>query len=270
MTSLRIGLVGCGAIGTEIAQAVDRLPLSDVRLVAIVDTDHFKAEALRAALRRKPKVVGLEAIVQMADLVVEAANRRVVPDLVTKAIHQGKDVMLMSTGGLVDRLDLIDLARRRNCCIYLPSGAITGLDGLKAAMMEKVRAVSLVTTKPPAALAQAPYITRHRIRLSGLKRPTTVFRGSARGAIRGFPANVNVCVSVALAGIGLDRTKVEVRADPTARTNRHELTVIGSFGRLVTLSESRPSPLNPRTSFLAALSAVATLRRIIDPFKVGT
>jgi len=242
-----------------------------VELTAIVDTDRFKADALRKRLKPpRPMVTDLDRAIQKADLVVEAANRRVVPELVTKAAYQGKDVMVMSGGGLVDHLDLLDLARRKNCCIYLPSGALAGLDGLKSAMAGTVKKVTLVTTKPPRGLVGAPFFQSHPIPLNRFKKPTVIFRGSAREAIRWFPANVNICVTTALAGLGLDRTRVVVQVDPRARVNRHELVVEGAFGRLTAITENAPSPLNPKTSFLAALSAVATLRRIIDPVKIGT
>lgn len=270
-THLRISLVGCGAIGTEIAKAINALHLHEVELAAIVDTDRFKAEALRRKLKfSKPVVTDLDHAIQRADLVVEAANRRVVAELVTKAINQGKDVMLMSSGGLVDHLDLLDLARRKNCCIYLPSGAIGGVDGLKSAMAGKVKRVTLTTAKPPRGLEGAPFFDTHPVKLNQLKKSTVIFQGSARQAIQAFPANVNVCVCIALAGIGLDRTRVVIKVDPRTRVNRHELVVEGDFGRLLSVTENVPSPLNPRTSFLAALSAVATFRRIIDPVKVGT
>lgn len=269
-TNLRIALVGCGAIGTEIAKAISALKMREVELTSIVDTDRFRAESLRRLLKPKPNIVDLDRAIQSADLIVEAANRRVIAEMVTKAIHQGKDVMLMSSGGLVDHLGLLDLARRKNCCIYLPSGAVAGVDGLKSAMAGKVRRVVLTTTKPPNGLQGAPYFQDHPVKLDRVKKSTIIFRGSARSAIRGFPANVNVCVCVALAGIGLDRTQVVIRVDPRTRVNRHELMVEGEFGRSVSITENVPSPLNPKTSFLAALSAVATFRRIIDPIKIGT
>jgi aspartate dehydrogenase len=269
-TEIRISIIGCGAIGTEIAKYIDLLKDPCVKLACIVDTDRFKAEMLQKKLRRKPKITDLDEAIQESDLVVEAANRRIVPELVTKAINQGKDVMIMSVAGLVDREDLFSLARRKNCCIYLPSGAIAGIDGLKSAMIGKVYKVSLTTTKPPKALENAPYVIEKKISLKNIKKPKVLFKGSARDAIRGFPANVNICVTLSYAGIGLDKTKVTIIADPKIKVNKHELVVEGEFGKLKCEVLNVPSKLNPRTSFLAALSSVATFKRIVDPIKIGT
>ena len=271
MEKLRISIIGCGAIGTEICKTIDTMDSSEVELVCIVDKDNDKIEKLLKSLKiSKPMVANIDTAIDNADLIVECADKKVVPEIATKAIKKGKDIMIMSSGGLVEHLELLDLARKKDCCIYLPSGAVAGLDGLKSAMAGRVDKVTLTTRKPPNALCGAPYLEEHKIDLSKIKNEEVIFSGTAREAIKGFPANVNVSVSLSLAGIGLDKTRVKIIADPSIRVNIHEIEIEGEFGKIRTKTENVQSPMNPRTSFLAALSAVATFKRIIDPVKIGT
>lgn len=268
MIKLKISLVGCGVIGTEIVKATSSV--KEVELVAVVDLDRNKAEKVVKLSKDSPKITDIDEAVRMADMVVECASTAVVLELAKKTLNQGKDIMIMSTGGLVDHLDLLDLAREKDVCIYLPSGAVCGLDGLKSATAGKVRSVTLTTSKPPNALQGAPYLIENNIDLSKIKEKKVIFEGNAREAIRGFPANINVAVSLSLAGIGWEQTKVRIIADPSLKVNVHEVEVVGDFGRIITRTENVQSPMNPKTSYLAALSAVATFKRIIDPIKIGT
>lgn len=269
MKKLKISIIGCGAIGTEICKAIDSL--KEVELVCIVDKDKKKINKLLKFLKNsKPKIGDINTAVEKADLIVECAVKEVVYTIATKAIAKGKDIMIMSSGGLVEHLELLDLARKKNSCIYLPSGAVAGLDGLKSAIAGKVDKVTLITRKPLNALIGAPYLSEHNIDLSKIKKEKVVFSGTAREAINGFPANVNVSVALSLAGLGLDKTYVKIIADPNIKINIHEIEIEGEFGKIKTKTENVQSPINPRTSFLAALSAVATFKRIIDPVKIGT
>jgi aspartate dehydrogenase len=268
MKKLKISLIGCGFIGTEIAKAISSL--KEVELVAVVDLDKKKAEKLVKLSKDTPKITDIDSAVKMADLIVECAVKDVVYEVATKSLNQGKDIMIMSTGGLVEHLELLDLARKKDVCIYLPSGAVSGLDGIKSATAGKVYSVSLTTSKPPISLKGAPYLIQHKINLDGISEKKLIFEGNAIEAIKGFPANINVAVSLSLAGIGLEKTKVKIVADPSLKVNVHEIEIIGDFGRIVTRTENVQAPTNPKTSYLAALSAVATFRRIIDPVKIGT
>jgi aspartate dehydrogenase len=182
-------------------------------------------------------------------------------------------MMIMSIGALADEKlweQIKSLALEHNCKVYLPSGAIVGLDGLKSASIGGINSVMLTTRKPPSGLQGAPYIERQGIDLSSLKRATVIFEGCAEDAVKGFPANVNVAATLSLAGIGAKRTKIRIIADPAISRNVHEIHVEGEFGRFETRAENIPSPSNPRTSYLAALSAVATLKKIAEPVQIGT
>ncbi len=268
---LRIGLVGCGAIGTEIAKAIDRGDIA-AELVAVFDRNEERARGLVGGLEIRPEISDLEDLVELSEVVVEAASQRAVPEVARATLERGRDLMIMSVGALLDE-DLYrmvaDLARERGCRVYLPSGAISGLDGLKSAGAGKSELVTLTTTKNPKGFSGAPYIEDKQIDLDAISEPTVIFEGPAQEAVRAFPANVNVAATLSLTTRG---TKVMVRivADPEIDVNVHQIAAEGDFGRITTKVENVPSPSNPKTSYLAALSAIATLRSIAEPIKIGT
>jgi aspartate dehydrogenase len=173
----------------------------------------------------------------------------------------------MSVGGLLLDRRWQRAASRSRARLYVPSGALAGLDAVKAMAVGRIRRMQLTTRKPPRALADAPYVHRTRLRLDRLRRPRRIFEGSARAAIRAFPQNTNIASTLTLAGGR--QARVRVVADPTIRRNVHELKVEGDCGRITCAIESRPSA-NPKTSELAVRSAIATLGRIFDPVVIGT
>ena len=153
--------------------------------------------------------------------------------------------------------------------IYLPSGAISGLDGLKSAMMAKVKSATLTTRKPTAGLKGAPYIKEKNIDLDSIKKETVIFEGTAEDAVKGFPQNVNVSATLSMCGLGPKNTKVRIVTSPDYTSNTHEVEIEGDFGRLKTVTENVPMPTNPKTSYLAALSAIAVLSDIISSSRIG-
>jgi aspartate dehydrogenase len=177
--------------------------------------------------------------------------------------------MVISAGALLDHPELFDEARLRGCRLLIPSGAIAGLDGIKSACEGRVDRVTMTTRKPPEALEGAPYLIERGISLRGLAEQREVFRGSAREACRGFPANVNVSAAVSLAGIGPDRTEIRIVAVPGFTRNSHDVEVEGEFGELRISIRNVPSE-NPRTGKLTALSILRTIREAFDPVRVGT
>ena len=269
--AVKIRLIGCGAIGAEIARALDR-GMIDATLVAVCDHNPETASALIERLEHKPVKARLEELVALADVVVEAASQRAVPAVARESLSRGKSLLIMSVGALADR-DLFSevkrLARESGAKVYLPSGAISGLDGLKSASLGGISRITLTTTKNPRGLQGAPFILDKGIDLEALAGPTLIFEGSALDAVKAFPANVNVAAILFLAAEESD-VQVKVVADPDIQINRHEIMVEGDFGRISTRVENIPSPSNPKTSYLAALSAIATLRSIVEPVKIGT
>jgi aspartate dehydrogenase len=267
---LKVGVVGCGTIGGEICRAIDA-GLVQATLAGISDVDPAKAVSLARSLMTSVPVVPLAELIQASDLVVEAASRAAAPAIIRQALERSKDVVVMSVGGLLECADeMLQLAQRQGRRLYVPSGAIAGLDAITGAMASRVFKVTLTTRKPPRGLEGAPYVVEKGIDLKTLREPTVIFSGSAREAVPAFPANVNVAAALSLAGIGPDKTEVRIIADPGCDKNIHEIEVEGDFGRLVTRMENVPSPHNPKTSYMAALSAIALLRRITASLVVGT
>ena len=267
---LRVGLVGCGVIGSELAMAIDSRKLSGLELVAVCDRNKIKENELASSLKKMPATASIEGVVEKADLIIEAASSDIVGDLVQKVLSKGKDIMVMSVGGMLDYLHLFTEAREKKCKIYFPSGAIAGLDGIKAAKEACLDSVTLETSKPPQGLKGAPYLLEKNIDLRGIKEKVVVFEGDCLEAVRAFPKNINVAAALSFAGLGMQRTKVRIIADPSLKKNVHHITVRGDFGKLEIIAENVPSPSNPKTSYLAVLSAIATLRGIVDSVKIGS
>ena len=267
---MTIGLVGCGTIGSRLAQEIQTRFKGKARLIGIYD-HHLEASG-RLARRFRPTlpILSPKQLVSRCQLLVEAASIQAVGEFLPQVIQKRKSMMVMSTGGLLKYEQLLRKALACSIPIYLPSGAIGGLDGIKAGSMGILRSVTLTTRKPPKALLGAPGLRRGGIRLSNLRSPRLVFEGPAFKAIAAFPQNVNVAATLALAGLGPKRTRVRLFADPTIQENIHEVQVVGSFGRLTARTENRPSRENPKTSELAVLSAIATLKQILQSVKVGT
>lgn len=267
---LRIGVIGCGTIGGEICGAIDS-GLVHAALVGIHDLRTEATDQVARRLRQPPPVLSQREVIEAADLIVEATSRDVAPGIIRAALGHGRDIMVMSVGGLLGCLDeALLLARSRSRRIYVPTGAIAALDAVKGAGVATVSRVTLTTRKPPQALAGAPFVVKNQINLEGLREPAVIFSGSASDAVPAFPANVNVAAALSLAGIGPERTEVRVIADPTCDKNVHEIEMEGSFGRMTARMENVPSPTNPKTSYMASLSAIALLQRLTAALVIGT
>ncbi len=267
---LKIGVIGCGTIGGQICQAIDAGTVR-AELIGVCDPDRSKLDSLNQQLQKPVPVLSQTEVIRAADLIVEAVSRAVAPGIIRESLLAGKDVLVMSVGGLIEwAAEAVRLAEERGARIYVPTGAIAGLDAIKGAMVGGLSRVTLTTRKPPRGLAGAPYFSEHPIDLASLKEETVIFSGSAEKAIPAFPANINVGAALSLAGVGAERTEVNIVADPTSDKNTHEIEAEGAFGRLFVRMENVPSPQNPKTSYMAALSAIALLRRITAPLVVGT
>jgi aspartate dehydrogenase len=266
---LRVGLVGAGVMGSMIARAIDSGTCPETDLTAINDIDQSRAEKLTRQLGSAPVCLSHDALIERSDLVVEAAGPDALTGLLPAVVAHGKDLLVLSVGGLIGCEEQLERARDRHTRVYCPSGAIAGLDGVRAAALGQIEGASITTRKPPAGLRGAPYFAERNLDPMSIRDPVTVFEGSAREACRLFPANINVSAALSLAGIGVDETKVTIIADPGSKRNVHEVEVWGDFGRIETRTENVPSE-NPRTSRLAALSAIALIRRLSSSFQVGS
>ncbi|MGZ8932990.1 MAG: aspartate dehydrogenase [Halobacteriota archaeon] len=262
-----IGIVGCGAIGSEICRALSADSFDGELL--LMDRHLDRAQHLADVSATATAVVSLEQIVDGSDLIVECASVQAARDIALSVLTKGKDLMILSVGALVDadfRQRAYTAARANKCSLYIPSGAIGGIDALLAASQGAINRVTLTTTKPLKGLETAPYVLNNDVNLT---RPGIIFEGTVDEAITGFPQNVNVSATLALAGVGFEKTIVRIAVDPTYTRNVHVVDVEGEFGTFTARFENVPTE-NERTSKLAAYSAVATLKRIIDPVKLGT
>ena len=272
---VRVGVVGCGTIGSELARALERDHAQRVRIVALCDQSRACAVTLQQHLRTHPPIVSLPTLIRRSQLVIEAASASVSARVARSALAAHRDVLIMSTGGLLaDRSSWQRIARRSRGRLYVPSGALCGVDGIKAMAAGTIRRIRLTTSKPPKALASAPYVRAKHLRLDRLRRRTLIFEGTPRQVTTAFPHNTNVAATMLLACLSSGRTpksvRVRVVADPALRTNRHELDLEGDAGRIRVRIDSRPSATNPKTSELAVRSAMATLRQLFEPVRIGT
>ena len=271
---MRLGLLGCGSIGRAVVKAIAKGSLPGIELVGIADLGRMQTAAKLATAVECPFFADVPALLGIhPDLVLEVASADAVRSYATVIFEGGADLMIVSVGALADTeffSGLIDLAKQKGRRLYVPSGAIGGLDIIKAAAAGGLEECSLTTTKSPQALSGAPYVREQGINLEAIREPAVIFEGTAAQAVRAFPQNVNVAATISLAGLGLDRTLVRIVADPSATRNVHEVFVRGSFGEATIRLVNQPSLDNPKSSYLASLSVIATLQGVSRQFQLGT
>lgn len=276
VVGLKVALIGCGSIGSVLARAIDKGRAGEAELAWLYDLNPEKSEGLVKKLRSKPRIAKSVAEIyadKTVGMVIEAASQLAVEQYSTDVLRSGKDLMVMSVGAFADERLLKSVqsaAELSSHKIYIPSGAVLGIDGVKAAELGKIEKVTLTTRKPPAALAHSTYLKERGIELRGLKKARMVFDGPARKAVKAFPRSVNVAATLSLAGIGLERTRVRIIADPKLRRNVHEIRVQAKAGEFVTKTQNVSFPDAPKTSYLAALSAIRTLRNLSESIQIGT
>lgn len=265
---LRVAVGGLGAIGHVVARRVDE-GIPGLRLAAVSARDRAVAKSKVDAFAGPVPVLPLEELAAQADVVVECAPAAAFRAVAEPAIEAGRIFIAVSCGALLDHMDLVERARETGARILVPSGALLGLDAVRAAAEGTIHSVRMVTRKPPRSLAGAPFLERNGIDVHGLEEARRIFEGSAREAIEGFPANVNVAVALSLAGVGPDRTRIEIWADPALERNTHRIEVEADSARFTLAIEGVPSPGNPGTGRLTPLSVIAALRGLTAPLKVG-
>lgn len=272
----KVALIGCGTIGTILARAIDRGEAGEIELAWLYDLKPEKSAALAKKLRSEPRLAKNATEIfadKSTDLVVEAASQLAVEQYSLDALKSNKDLMVMSVGAFGDEklLERVKAeARRVGRRIFVPSGAILGVDGIKAVALGGIERATLTTRKPPKALAYSAYVKQKGMKLAKLRKPLVVYEGPAREAVKAFPESVNVAATLSLVGVGFDKTRVRIVADPKLDRNVHEIKVQGKAGEFVTEARNVPSPDNPRTSYLAALSAIRALRNLTETMRVGT
>lgn len=275
-----ISIIGCGAIGSEVALSVDRMMIENVTISSFLDIKLENAEILKSKLSNNNPIVFNNFsdyinsdTLKDVDLVVEAASQNALTSYLNPIILLKKDILVMSVGAFANPdffSQVIKNVEKNDINLYVPSGAIAGIDAIKS-VRNSISYVTLTTTKNPDSLKDSPFFKKNNLILDSIKKRTLIFEGSAIEAVQNFPANINVAALLGLASIGVEKTKVNVIADPSLRINKHEIKVIGKFGELIVRVKNVPSATNPKTSYLAILSVIELLRSITTKgIKYGT
>jgi len=266
----KLGIIGCGNIGNEIAQAIDKGDI-DVILLGCYDVKKEQYDTLTEKLKNiKPEFFEMEELVKNCDIILECAVKSAVKGIFELIIKYHRDSIFLSAGGILENMTLVEEAQKKKINIYVPSGAVVGLDGLDAAKYRGLKKVTLITRKPPKAFKGVKYLQEKNIDVDNIKTETVAYEGNARDAVQYFPANINVAATLSIAGVGPDKTNVKIVIDPFISANIHEIIVEGDFGRFRTITENLPSPNNPKTSYLTSLSAIVLIKKIVEPLHIGT
>jgi aspartate dehydrogenase len=264
----RVAVVGLGPIGKKVVEALDK-GIDGLVLAAVSVQDPAKHRDFLAGLNKPPAILPIDGLAEIADLVIECAPSRLVRSIVAPFVSRGKTAVVLSAGALLENEDLIALAKQNGGQIVVPTGALIGLDAMTAAAEGNILSVRMVTRKPVNGLVGAPYLVANNIDIERITEPLRVFEGTAREAAKGFPANLNVAVALSLAGLGPDRTRLEIWADPALTRNVHRMEVDSDSARFSMSIENIPSE-NPKTGRITALSVIAYLRKQRSALRVGT
>jgi aspartate dehydrogenase len=265
---IRAGIAGLGAIGLKLAYSLDE-GIDGITLAAVSARDRDSAANRLAGLKQQVPIVTLENLEPLTDLVIECAPANLLSSIVEPFVRKGKTAIVLSAGALLSNDHLLRIAAENNGQIIVPTGALIGLDAVTAAAEGQIESIKMITRKPVRGLAGAPYLTENNIRIEDITEPLCIFSGTPREAAVGFPANLNVAIALGLAGIGVDKTKLEIWADPTLDRNTHSIEVISDSASFQMSISNIPSE-NPKTGRITALSVLACLRKLSAPLRVGT
>lgn len=266
---MKVGIAGLGVIGKGVASALLK-GLPNLELDSVASGNKQKAVDALKALGALAAVVTPEELASRCDIIVECAPTEAFASIAKPALAAGRTLLTVSAAAIIRDMTIVDLAQRHGGRIVLATGALLGLDAVRAAAEGVIHSVDMVTRKPPRSLVGAPHLIENGIDIADLSEPLLVFDGSARDGAKGFPANVNVAASLALAGIGPDATRLQIWADPTKTRNTHTIKVDADSARFEMTIENIPSAEKPGTGKITALSVVAALRSLAAPLRAGT
>ena len=253
---MKVGIIGCGAIANIITTSI--VPENNgIEIAYFFDKDIERAENL-ASLAGGVAALDFDEMVKNVDLVLECASPDSVKHFAPEVLGQGRDMIIMSVGAFMDigfYQKIEKIAKQNDAKIHLPSGAIVGLDGIKAVAKFGLEEVSLVTRKSPKSLGKT------------IDKEEVLFEGKASEAVKEFPLNINVAATISIAcQRDID---VKIIVDPNVDRNVHEITAKGDFGEFKTTTMNYPCAANPKTSMLAALSAIRLLKSFNETISVG-
>lgn len=275
----KIGIIGCGSIGQEVALFIEKELKNHVKLTAIADKDLEKAQALAEKLSSSVSVCDPMTLIKTVDFVIEAASVEAARHLLKHGVALKKNMLILSVGALIKERQLLRQARARNVNVYIPSGAICGIDGLGALSLGEIKKISLTTSKPPKGLLGAAYLKKKKIDIEHIKHPVVVFKGNVLDAIENFPQNINVAATLFLAAsfsakgdaaFNEDDLEVCIKANPRINRNIHQIEIEAQEARITIAIENAPSKANPKTSALAIFSTQHLLKKIFSSVKIGS
>jgi len=266
---MRVGIGGLGTVGFPVACWLDG-GVPGLELAAVSAADKGRARERVAGFKTDVPVVDLADLADTCDVVVETAPPGFFQTIAEPAIRKGRIFIPLSVTSLLDHMDLVDLARETGARVIVPTGALLGLDAVRAAARGTIHSVTMATRKPPEGLKKAVFVIEQGIDLDGLSEPKLLYRGTVAEAAGKFPANVNVAVALGLAGVGPENTAYEIWADPGVKRNTHTIKVDADTVSFEMTIANVPSEDNPATGKLVSLSVMETLESLVAPFKVGT
>ena len=265
---LNVGIIGLGTIGKVVAKALDD-GMNGLRLEAVAAGRKDRARAHLATLETPVDIMPIDEVAERCDILVDCAPKAIFGEIADAAISRGRILVTVSGAGILANPGIEKRAEDGKARIILATGALLGLDAVRAAAEGTINSVKMITRKPPNALEGAPHIVENNINLEGLNGATRVFEGSAREGAAAFPANVNVC----RAGSCRDRRRpdtAEVWADPHLDRNTHSIEVDADSASFSFSIQNVQSPENPGTGKITALSVIACLRGLTQPMKIGS
>lgn len=268
MKQLRVVVVGFGTIGTVVSSLVDAH--DDMTLVGVVGRDRGRTEAAVAAAGLDVPVLDLGDIPGEADVVAEAAPPPAFESIARPVLAGGKVLATVSAGALMEHPELVELAQMTGGRVVLATGALLGLDAVRAAALGGIQSVTMITVKPARAFLDVPFVQEQGIDIEAIEEPLCLFKGSAREGVRRFPSNVNVAVSLAMAGVGPDKTQLEVWADPGLQRNTHRIEVVADAASFQLSIQNVPTETHPSTGRITALSLFDAIRGLTSTVRVGS
>jgi aspartate dehydrogenase len=267
---MKIGIAGMGAVGMNVAKALDRGALPGLELAGFCASSETRGAELNNALGAPVPIYDLDTIADHCDIVVESLPPTMFSNIAGPVIEAGKTLVVLSASQLLGRNDLIERAKETGARIVIPSGAMLGIDALKAVAVGEIASVTIKTSKPVAGLLNAPYLAKVDVDLTAITEPYLLMAGSVTEIAKEFPANVNVAAALSLAGLGPDGTRMEIWADPSLKHNRHTVSVTSDSSDFTMSIQNRPSDENPATGRITAQSVIAWLRQLTSTIVVGT
>ncbi|WCL53331.1 aspartate dehydrogenase [Gimibacter soli] len=265
----KVAIAGLGTIGLVVAKRLDA-GIEGLKLVAVSSGNREKAEAKLAELSSPVPMVSNETLATLADIIVDCAPTKAFDTVAESALKAGRTLVTVSGAAILKNPGIVDVARAHGGRIVLATGALLGLDAVRAAAEGNIHSIRMRTAKPPKSLVTAEYVVKNGIDLSGLTEPLKLFSGTAREGAMAFPANVNVAAALGLAGVGADRTELEIWADPALERNTHTITVDADSASFELRIQNIPTDENPGTGRITALSVIAAIKAQVAPLHVGT